>query len=218
MVDSAAPQSRHSVAARGNSAGRVGFTLVEMLCVVLIIAILMGTLSVAISSARVSAKRTRTRENARQLAIAWSVYLNDQGQFPDQGDFDGEISGLDDAFYATPHNIGALLNCQYVKDKTGKKIPLPADSCVIYYETSEAEVERTGTYPSFSYTGTGILDGWKDPDSGEKTVMRFALDLDLDGRITSPVTGELLNCPTLAYSFGGYRDDPKYAQKFIVAY
>lgn len=68
-----------------------GFTLVELLVTLLILTILYAVTSTAISSAQRSAKYTSTNDTLRQVSTAWSLYLLDNRQFPDEASF---ASGL----------------------------------------------------------------------------------------------------------------------------
>jgi prepilin-type N-terminal cleavage/methylation domain-containing protein/prepilin-type processing-associated H-X9-DG protein len=63
-----------------------GFTLVELLVVVGIIAVLVGLLLPAMGRARESAKRTQCMSNLRQLGMAFVMYTNEnKGKFPGSG-------------------------------------------------------------------------------------------------------------------------------------
>lgn len=65
----------------------LAFTLIELLVVIVVIAVLIGLLLPALAGARRSARRAVCMNNARQFAVADTVYLNDHGQFPLMSDF-----------------------------------------------------------------------------------------------------------------------------------
>jgi prepilin-type N-terminal cleavage/methylation domain-containing protein/prepilin-type processing-associated H-X9-DG protein len=59
-----------------------GFTLVELLIVIAIIAMLITILSPAVTRSRESARRVQCVNNVRQLSMAWLIYANDnKGRF-----------------------------------------------------------------------------------------------------------------------------------------
>lgn len=59
-----------------------GFTLVELLVSVAVIAVLLGLLAPALKGARDEARNSACLSNQRQLAVTWIVYGNDHGRFP----------------------------------------------------------------------------------------------------------------------------------------
>jgi len=64
--------------------GRPGFTLVELLVVITIIALLMAILLPSLSMARMHAKRVASASNMRQIGFAMEMYAEEnQGYFPE---------------------------------------------------------------------------------------------------------------------------------------
>ena len=88
-----------------HSAPSRGFTLIEMLVVLAIIALLMGAVSIGVVHAKEQAYKTRARDTARQICQAWNLYLIDNHQFPETGKL--EKTGND---YATSKKNLAVLN------------------------------------------------------------------------------------------------------------
>ena len=65
---------------------RAGFTLVELLVVIAIVGVLLGLLLPAVQAARESARRTQCISNLKQIGIALTRYLDqqgDRGKFPE---------------------------------------------------------------------------------------------------------------------------------------
>jgi len=62
--------------------GKRGFTLVEMLVVIAIIALIAGILLPVLSNVRRYAHRTRMRDVVHQVKTAWETYLQDYRSFP----------------------------------------------------------------------------------------------------------------------------------------
>ncbi len=59
-----------------------GFTLVEMISVLLIMAVLAAALTAGLATARNKAWRAKARESCRNIHMAWDLYLVDMRKFP----------------------------------------------------------------------------------------------------------------------------------------
>lgn len=85
---------------------RSGFTLIEMVAVILILSVLSVILMTGLSRARGAAWRIQARESCRELCEAWNAYLLDERAFPEKSEF--TTSGTDD-IEATAKNIAYLI-------------------------------------------------------------------------------------------------------------
>jgi prepilin-type N-terminal cleavage/methylation domain-containing protein len=139
---------------------RRGFTLVELLAVLMIMALLAASVVGGLHEARINAWRTKARDTARQIVHAWNLYLLDMREFPPEKAFrDGEAAGGTRGYPSTADNL-AILNASRtyleLRDKAGGA------------ENPEEEL-----------TGEGLRDRW-----GRH--FYFALDFDYDGQLVNP--------------------------------
>ncbi len=75
------------------SRGQHGFSLIELLVVISIIAVLLSLLTSALGSVRGQAKNLVCISNLRQIASAWNLYSNDYRDLFPYDESEGQISG-----------------------------------------------------------------------------------------------------------------------------
>ena len=141
---------------------RSGFTLVEMLVVIAILALLAALLIPAISSARASARSTIASSNLRQLTLAWIQYGEVQGDMMPWLMWDPARPSLQQYWFATviddgtnPPQLdfdGGLLTPYMEKDKEVFQDP---DFGLSNVTSSRFETFTTAFGYNASYLGPG---------------------------------------------------------------
>ncbi|MCJ7776892.1 MAG: type II secretion system GspH family protein [Sedimentisphaerales bacterium] len=106
-----------------------GFTLVELLVVISVIALLMGILMPALGKARNVAKRTVCQSNLRQIGVAFRAYLDDNRDImPLACAFPWDITNKNDPDYKPP-----ITKFLWPLLKEPKVFICPADTVEKYY-------------------------------------------------------------------------------------
>ena len=159
---------------RQSHGSRFGFTLVEMLVVITIIAVLTALLLPALSSARASARSTQCKSNLHQFFMGMSVYADLRGDRLCTGAFDWkrdgcvtEVGWVADLVNAGHAAVGEMLcpsNPQQLSEGYNDLISaMPADF-------ADCGTDFLGTLPRTEIDGTLVANP-----------CRRMLDPDLDG-------------------------------------
>jgi prepilin-type N-terminal cleavage/methylation domain-containing protein len=166
-----------------------GFTLIEMLLVVGIIAILAGASLAGLAHIRRSADRQRCQELVANAATALTALFQDKGAWPRAILRNGANGGELDADSALPLALGAYMDLSLAKDRVNGV-------------WKEADHKKLGGYDRF-----GVLSPWgvaclraagsratlssAVPTGGKlgDHLLRFAVDLDGDGIINDVSVG-----------------------------
>ena len=108
---------------RRQSTGRSGFTLIEMLVVILIICILVASTVGIYQQARNSAWKQRARDTARQIATAWNIYLIDNHAYPATTSFQGYGAVYSGTFQTIATNMSVLNSSKiYLEQSADQRI------------------------------------------------------------------------------------------------
>ena len=139
-------------------ATRKGFTLIELLVVISIIALLIGILLPALSSARRTAKDIKCLSNLRQLATAGSAYSVDaKGYFPHQN---GNLTFVENAISNPPASK---------RDNWLRNIFSYVSEAKQAFVCPTVEVLETGGLApteddDYSYCANGVVANWRFDD------------------------------------------------------
>lgn len=118
-----------------------GFTLVELLVVVAIIAVLVGLLLPAVQSARAAARRTECANNLRQVGLAMGQFCDaHRGRFPDTSHNESDDANLSWIYTIAPfmENVDAIRICPS-DQKAADRLRLKLTSYAMnFYLVSEA--------------------------------------------------------------------------------
>jgi type II secretion system protein G len=112
---------------KSNNTIQRGFTLIELMIVIVILGILMGTILPRLTGAQGRARDTAKIADLSNLAQALEVYYNDNGQYPAYDATDNKNGCM------MENNAGVLTNTKGVAEKLkiylkGEQIPVPANN------------------------------------------------------------------------------------------
>ena len=159
-----------------------GFTLVEMLVVIGIIAILMGASISGFAKMRASAERAKVQELVSNVATAMSALYQQEGMWPKRLAANGASDGELDASSALPLAQGGYLSLTMNSSKTALD---GLDRLGVADPWGAAVIKARGKSASHSdKVGTTTV---KDH------LLHYALDLDGDGIVEASVGGESVN-------------------------
>ena len=144
-----------------------GFTLVEILTVVAIIALLIAILVPAVGGVQRSAVKSRTRSQFSQYILAYEAFRADAGYYPtmNAGSAEFGLKGSNDVFVETLSGsdaAGGAPSSTYARTVNPRRIP--------YYSFAESEFAPEDT----EFAGE-IVDGFDNPN------IYIVIDQDLNG-------------------------------------
>ncbi len=184
--------------------GRPGFTMVEVLTVIAIIALLVGILLPALSGAKKRSLKTRELSDLRQIIHAWGAYANTNADSALPGWIDQPVQEAWNVKYEYPD--GTSIPAQFT-DITGpwtfRLWPFLSFSHELVHgyadepefeplelsdPASQAEAYEIAQQPAFGYNGLYVGGWWEMARMGNGSVPRYryydaVADLDGDGTI-----------------------------------
>ena len=139
-----------------------GFTLIEMLVVIVIITVLSGILIPALVRSRIAAKTVLCQSNLRQWGLALNFYIDEfDGSIPRRGQGIQPIHKIDrteDWFNCLPHYVGEKTYQELVSSDSQ---PEPGDKSIFVCPSAKDDSEPY----FFSYAMNMYLSPWVRPQA-----------------------------------------------------
>lgn len=173
-----------------------GFTLLEMLVVIGILAVLIGAGMTTFSSATRKAQQARAREVVSNVATALEVTYQRDGAFPRRVIAKGEHDGEMDENVAYELAKRGVMTLTY---DDSKKKTVAADCCGVLTPWAQDVVKRSKS---------GVSEGKAVPSGGtiKDHRVHFAVDHDGDGYVEASVGGESVRIRASAVAWCCGRD------------
>lgn len=157
-----------------------GFTLIEMLLVIGIIAVLAGSILAGLSHMTKSSERQRCQELVANVSTALTQLFNDKGVWPRAMLANGLHGGLLDETATIPLALGGYLSLSY-DNQTGKLIGYDKFGVITPWAAAFLK-SSNGAKATLS---TAVPTGGKIQDH----ILHFAVDADGDGVIPNVSIG-----------------------------
>jgi len=174
---------------------RDGFTLVELLVVIGIIAVLVSILLPALNAARRAADKTACAAQVHQLLLATQMYLNEQRHYPDASTIPAFGGPVPCCVRANLLNaIGPYLNWpELTGAETVDRLPrLAACNCRLQQETLLDPYPPPAFGLDFWLTGYGYAAGIMDAGSASAAALKPERIADRRGKRRGVVWGDYL--------------------------
>ena len=165
---------------RTNIGPRRGFTLVELLVVISVIALLAAITLPVLGRIKEGGRRTACASNLRQLGVGFQQYMQDNRRYPMPGNYQ---KWKDGAHWVT----GGLTIEGQPKNFTDAEQGLADKDTFVYFDGRQAFVERGAIYPYVKEGG--VYQCPSAPDVGKKKLsysMNCALAGIAEPRIRKP--------------------------------
>jgi prepilin-type N-terminal cleavage/methylation domain-containing protein len=181
--------------------GRRGFTLIELLVVIAIIAVMLAILLPTMRKVRALSRRIACGSNLKQLALAWTTYLDDNDQRfyqndranVDYGGWRGVVN-----WWPRPLNPYALSDPNGATESSAKLFCCPADQGGV---PGPFLREKAYRYLGTSYQTNHFLIG--QPGCRAFSKRTEALDKEISGRLPNLTTGRVAE-PSRLVLIGDY--------------